>query len=69
MMVLTPYIAVCFAKFFKPIVVQAEPDNSKIQYSKFKVASKPQTEAACRLCCGGATKGRPSGLAKIHGCE
>ena len=33
MMVLTPYIAVCFAKFFKPIVVQAKPDNSifKIQ--------------------------------------
>ena len=31
---------------------------------KVKVASKPQTEAACRLCCGGATKGRPLGLAK-----
>ena len=41
-MVLTPYIAVCFAKFFKPIVVQAEPDNSifNIQNSKFTAAIK-----------------------------
>jgi len=52
MMVLTPYIAVCFAKFFKPIVVQAKPDNSKnskfnIQNSKFTAASKRGQSQAC----------------------
>lgn len=35
MMVLTPYIAVCFAKFFKPIVVQAKPDNSKFKIQNY----------------------------------
>ena len=53
MMVLTPYIAVCFAKFFKPIVVQAKPDKSK--NSKFKIQN-----SRLRL-----SKGRPLGLAKI----
>ena len=49
MMVLTPYIAVCFAKFFKPIVVQAKPDKSKfkIQNSKFTAAIKRGQSQAC----------------------
>ena len=33
---------------------------------ELKVAIKPYAEGACSLCYGGATKGRPLGLAKTE---